>query len=224
MLATCKRSWPVSAQTKNAVGDLLGTSKTGLPPRAALVERLVAPTTFMPDTTKRDRMKRWDLIARATGVSALLVSLAGNSLAQASRPLTIRSAGHDSLLSGAQLATVPRHDLRVAGENSTDSSTVSGVTLWDLIQKAGVPPTNASGRQRGATYVRLKGADGQSAMFGLVEIDPSFSKRVVLVADRRNGQPLDAAEGPFRAFVPDDIRHARWIRQLVLIEVDTLKP
>ena len=143
---------------------------------------------------------------------------------QAKGTLTVRTAGRDSVLSPAQLATIPRHDLRVAGENSTDSATVSGVTLWDLMQKAGVPAAAASGRQRGSMYVRLKGSDGQSAMFGLVEIDPSFSKRTVLVADRRNGQALDAVEGPWRAFVPDDIRHARWIRGLVLVEVDTLKP
>jgi hypothetical protein len=143
---------------------------------------------------------------------------------QAKGALTVRSGGRDSVLSPAQLATIPRHDLRVAGENSTDSVTVSGITLWDLIQKAGVPPPTASGRQRGSAYVRLKGSDGQSAMFGLVEIDPSFSKRTVIVADRRNGQPLDGVEGPWRAFVPDDIRHARWIRGLVLVEVDTLKP
>jgi hypothetical protein len=143
---------------------------------------------------------------------------------QAKGTLTVRTGGRDSVLSPAQLATIPRHDLRVAGENSTDTATVSGVTLWDLMQKAGVPAAAASGRQRGSMYVRLRGSDGQSAIFGLVEIDPSFSKRTVLVADRRNGQPLDAVEGPWRAFVPDDIRHARWIRGLVLVEVDTLKP
>ncbi len=163
-------------------------------------------------------------IARATSVAVFLGALAGSAPAQPRGALTIRSAGHDSVLSAAQVATIARHDLRVAGENSTDSATVSGVTLWDLMQKAGVPAAAASGRQRGSMYVRLKGADGQSAMFGLVEIDPSFSKRTVIVADRRNGQPLDAAEGPWRAFVPDDIRHARWIRGLVLVEVDTLKP
>jgi hypothetical protein len=143
---------------------------------------------------------------------------------QANGAITVRSAGRDSVLTAAQLATIPRHDLRVAGEGSTDSATVSGISLWDLLQKAGVPPATASGRQRGASYVRLKGSDGQSAVFGLVEIDPSFSRRTVLIAERRNGQPLDAVEGPWRAFVPDDIRHARWIRQLVLVEVDTLKP
>jgi hypothetical protein len=44
------------------------------------------------------------------------------------------------------------------------------------------------------------------------------------LADRRNGQSLDAVEGPWRAIVPDDLRHARWIRGLVTIDVGTLKP
>jgi hypothetical protein len=68
-------------------------------------------------------------------------------------------------------------------------------------------------------YVKLTGADGQSAVVALAEIDPSYSKRVVLVADRRNGKLLDASEGPWRVFVPDDMRHARWIRGLISVEV-----
>src|SRR5262250_1934925 len=79
--------------------------------------------------------------------------------AQARGALTVRSGGRDSVLSPAQLATIPRHDVRVAGEGSTDTGTVSGINLWDVIQKAGVPPAVASGRQRGSMYVRLKGAD-----------------------------------------------------------------
>jgi Oxidoreductase molybdopterin binding domain len=162
---------------------------------------------------------------RMRGTIAMLLSVVTQgAVAQTKGTLTIRSAGHDSILSAAQLASIPRRDLRVAGDNSTDSATMSGVSLWDLMQKAGLPAASASGRQRGSMYVRLKGSDGQSAIFGLVEIDPSFSKRTVLVADRRNRQPLDAVEGPWRAFVPDDLRHARWIRGLVLVEVDTLKP
>ncbi len=169
-------------------------------------------------------MTRRRSVFRQLAAALAVLAIAQPAVAQTNGALTIRSAGHESVLSAAQLATLPRHDLRVAGENSTDSATVSGVTLWDVMQKAGVPAGAASGRQRGASYVRLKGSDGQSAVFGLVEIDPSFSKRMVLIADRRDGKPLDAVEGPWRAFVPDDLRHARWIRGLVFVEVDTIKP
>ena len=38
------------------------------------------------------------------------------------------------------------------------------------------------------------------------------------------GKPLDGSEAPWRVIVADDIRHARWIRGLVSIEISALKP
>jgi hypothetical protein len=146
--------------------------------------------------------------------------------AQATAPATlhIHEGGRDVVLSAADLRTLPRRRLRVAAENSTDSGTVEGFTLWDLLQKAKVPSSEASGRQRAATYVRLVAADGQTAFFALAELDPGFSRKLVLVGDQRNGRPLDSSEGTWRVFVPDELRHARWIRSLVRIDVGTLPP
>ena len=139
--------------------------------------------------------------------------------------IVVRSEGKQTVFSATELAAVPHHDYRVAGDGpSGDSATVSGVALWDLLQKAGIPAVEASGRQRAAMYVRLAGADGQGAVMALVEIDPGFSHRAAIVVDRRNGQPLNPVEGPWRVIVPDDARHARWIRGLVSIDVVTLKP
>jgi hypothetical protein len=138
--------------------------------------------------------------------------------------LRVRDGAREITLSAADLRALPRHQLRVAAENSADSATVSGVTLWDVLQNAGIPSSEASGRQRAATYVRLVAADGQTAFFALVELDPGFSRKTVLVADQRNGRPLDATEGPWRVFAPDELRHARWVRGLVRIDVGTLPP
>jgi hypothetical protein len=155
-----------------------------------------------------------------------VVLCCSRAFAQTTTPATlhVHSGAREVALTAAEIAALPHRKLRVAGENSSDSSAVSGVTLWDILQKAGVPSTEASGRQRGAMYVRLLGSDGQAAMFGLAELDPGFSHRTVLVADQREGKPLDAAEGAWRVFVPDDIRHARWIRGLVRIDAGTLPP
>ncbi|HTE47987.1 MAG TPA: molybdopterin-dependent oxidoreductase [Gemmatimonadaceae bacterium] len=138
--------------------------------------------------------------------------------------ITIRSNDRQTVLSPTDLASIARRSYRVAAEGSTDSATVSGVTLWDILQKSGIPSAEASGRQRAAMYVQLTGADGQTAVIALVEIDPSFSRRSVIVVDRRNGQPLDAVEGPWRAIVSDDLRHARWIRGLSTIDIKTVTP
>lgn len=142
---------------------------------------------------------------------------------RAAGSLAIRSGSREMIVSPAELAKLPRHEQRLDTEGASEGATVSGVLLWDLVQLLGVPSPKASGRQRAVMYIKLTGADGQSAVLALVDVDPSFSKRLVLVADRRNGQPLDAAEGPWRVFIPDDLRHARWIRGLAAIEIVAIK-
>lgn len=171
---------------------------------------------------------RMTFVRRHTIVVAMSFCLAAIAAAGAQRPsapvLHVHAEGREVVLTAADLGGLPRHELRVAAENASDSATVAGVTLWDILQKASIPSQEASGRQRAATYVRLMGSDGQSALFALVELDPGFSRKTVLVGDRRNGRPLDSTEGPWRVFAPDDLRHARWVRGLVRIDVGTLPP
>ena len=131
------------------------------------------------------------LVATAVLLFASLTTAQTNS-----GSITIRVAGQTLVLSPSELEKVTRHDHRV------EADTLLGVKLWDLLQLAKAPSPNASGRQRAVMYLKLTGADGQSAVVALVEIDPSFSKRVALVTDRRNGKVLDAAEGPWRSSFP----------------------
>jgi hypothetical protein len=163
-------------------------------------------------------------------VAALLVlstaaqsQSAGATQARAAGSIAILADGKELVLSPSEIAKLERREARVVAEGASEAATVSGVRLWDLIQRAGVPSAQASGRQRAVMYVKLTGADGQSAVLALVEVDPGFSQRTVLVIDRRDGKPLDSVEGPWRVIIPDDGRHARWIRGLVTIEVVTLK-
>ena len=152
-------------------------------------------------------------------VLAMAAPLSGQS--PAAGALTIRVGERSVVLSRAELATLPRHNID-AGDG-TGADPVTGVSLWDVLERAKAVPAAASGRQRAVMYIRLVGADGQNALIALVEVDPSFSKRLVVLADQRAGRPLDDVEGPWRAIVPDDLRHARWIRGLVTIAVETLK-
>ena len=61
--------------------------------------------------------------------------------------------------------------------------------------------------------------DGYRVLFSLTEFDAGFSDRVILLADRRDGKPLDDREGPLRLIVTGDKRHARWIRGVSTLEV-----
>ncbi|MEI9964927.1 MAG: hypothetical protein WDM92_09635 [Caulobacteraceae bacterium] len=56
----------------------------------------------------------------------------------------------------------------------------------------------------------------------LAETDPAMRPDPVLVADRKDGKPLDAHEGPFRLVVPGDKRPARSARSIVKIEIRAL--
>lgn len=147
----------------------------------------------------------------------------GSKSAAAPGAITVRNEKITKVFSLADLAKLTRHDYRILSEGTGDSATVSGINMWDLLQAAGIPSAEASGRQRVVMYVRLAGADGQNAVISLVEIDPSFSKRPAVIANQRDGKSLDDAEGPWRVFIPDDQRHARWIRGLISIEVVTLQ-
>jgi len=56
-------------------------------------------------------------------------------------------------------------------------------------------------------------------VFALAELDPAFTDRVILLADRADGQPLDNKTGPFRIVVPGEKRMARWVRQVITLKV-----
>jgi hypothetical protein len=67
-----------------------------------------------------------------------------------------------------------------------------------------------------ALYRIATGSDGYSAVLSLAEVDPSFHEGQVIVADRRDCQPLGKA-GPFQSIVSEDKRPARWVHNLVSI-------
>ena len=71
------------------------------------------------------------------------------------------------------------------------------------------------------SYVRVGSADGYTALVALTECDSSFRERPVILAWKKNGQLLDGHDGPLQLIVPDDLRHARDVRQVRRLEVVT---
>jgi len=106
------------------------------------------------------------------------------------------------------LATLPRGEVRARDRDGIES-TFTGVALIDLLRLAGVPLGEKLRGSNMALYLLVEAADGYRVVFALPEVDPAFTERVVLLADRRDGQPLAAAEGPLRLVVPDEKRQAR---------------
>jgi hypothetical protein len=49
------------------------------------------------------------------------------------------------------------------------------------------------------------------------------SQRDIILAGKRDGKPLDPKEGPFRIVAPGDKRGARWVRQVMTLELIAVK-
>ncbi len=56
-------------------------------------------------------------------------------------------------------------------------------------------------------------------MFNPAEFDPAFTDRVSLLADTKDGQALSGSAAPFQLVLDGEKRPARWVRQVVSIEV-----
>lgn len=101
--------------------------------------------------------------------------------------------------------------------------TYVGVRLADLLAKMGAPLGKDLRGAALANFLIATGSDGYQAVLALSEIDPSFHSSEVLVADTTNGQPLDAKSGPFKLVVTEDKRPARWVRNLIRLELKSAK-
>jgi hypothetical protein len=115
------------------------------------------------------------------------------------RPMTLHAP---------DLAALPRQTLQVQDHDGRES-VFEGVALVELLQRAGVPLGKDLRGERMATCIVVGAADGYRVVFALPEIDPAFSDRLIVLADRRDQQPLSAREGPFRLIVPGEKRQAR---------------
>jgi hypothetical protein len=90
-----------------------------------------------------------------------------------------------------------------------------GCTNLDCLMAKGT----VKGRGARGTTVVVGAADGYRVVFALPEIDPAFSNRLILLADRRDQQPLSPDEGPLRLIVPGEKRQARWVRQVTTVTI-----
>jgi hypothetical protein len=99
----------------------------------------------------------------------------------------------------------------------------TGVPIADLLVKAGIMLGDSAKRKTIMSYVIVTAADNYRAIYSLGEIDPLFANRTIILADRADKKALPVEEGPFQIIVPGEKKHARWIRQVVSIEVVIVK-
>jgi DMSO/TMAO reductase YedYZ molybdopterin-dependent catalytic subunit len=126
------------------------------------------------------------------------------------RPLVIRAV---------DLQVLPHKSFAVNDDKGAHV-TYDGVPVVELLRRAGVPLGRRLRGIRMKLYVMVSATDGYHVVFALAEFDPDFTDRTVILADRRDGHALAPPEGPFRLVVTGEKRHARWVREVMTLDVE----
>jgi hypothetical protein len=113
---------------------------------------------------------------------------------------------------------------KAGGNPVTD--TYTGVSLWTLLNDAGLIADPSIKNDVLREYVEAIGSDGYAAIFSLGEIDPMFGDQPDLVAYADTGGQLgpDGQDGFARIVVPGDAAGGRYISNLVALKVFTAAP
>lgn len=163
------------------------------------------------------------LLAAALGVGLATATLPGayGQAIPAAPPATLRLEGlvaTPRTFTAAELAALPRTEQKTTDRDGKPH-VYSGVALREVLHLAGAPEGKGIHGPVLAEAVLATAADGYQVVFALPEIDADFSPQTILLADRRDGQPLPPHDGPYQLIVPLEKKPARWVRQLTSLKV-----
>jgi hypothetical protein len=131
--------------------------------------------------------------------------------------------GQARSFSAAELAAMPHQSAILASEHGP-AKRYDGVPLTVLLQSVGAPAGKALHGPALADLVVVTASDGYRIVLGLAETDPGVRTEKILLADRAEGAPLPASEGPFRLVIEGDLRPVRSARMVKAIRVQTAPP
>lgn len=124
-------------------------------------------------------------------------------------------------IDAAEIAKLARHT--AALDEHGKRINYEGVTMHDLLMRAGVDFGSGLRGKQLSSYVSVIGSDGYEATYALADFDPTLADADVIVADKRDGNRLAATEGPFRIVAPHDKRPARSVKLVREIDVVQLR-
>jgi hypothetical protein len=142
-------------------------------------------------------------------------TLAGAANAQ--QIVVQNGSGAPVKITAAEIAALPHQETSVLDHGRTVR--FGGVALRLVLEKAGVALGSSLRGKRLSSCLLVEAADGYRVVFALPELDPGFTDRVILLADKADGHPLNSKQGPFRIIVPRDKIMARWVREVTTLKV-----
>jgi hypothetical protein len=168
-----------------------------------------------------DRRNIWLVAGLGTFGAAccsLVCSAAFLAEPAASAVTVIDETGAAHQVDAELLSTLKRHAAMVQHRDGSRHAW-EGPHLGDVLTAAGVSLGSDLRGERLALYLVAEAADGYRVVFSLAEVDPSNTDALILLADRHDGAPLDADDGPLRIIVPHEKPRGRWVRQVLRLGV-----
>ncbi len=125
-------------------------------------------------------------------------------------------------LNAANFAAMKQLTVKVTANDGREH-VYSGVALYDILTQADAIPNKQLRGKSLTKYVLVSAADGYQVVIALPEIDPAFTDKVIILANKEDGEDLAANLGPYRLIVPGDKKPARSAMRVVTIDVLTAK-
>jgi hypothetical protein len=154
---------------------------------------------------------------RRTALIIALAALLLGAVGACAQSLRLKGPGVSKALSAQDLAALPHVEVKISEHGAT--ATYQGVAVTDLTALVGAPQGEALRGPALADVLIVTAKDGYRVALALAETDPAMREERIILADQKDGQPLDAREGPFRLIVEGDKRPARSARQVTSLEL-----
>ncbi|WP_315927556.1 hypothetical protein [Mesorhizobium sp. SP-1A] len=144
------------------------------------------------------------------------------SLAQEQAQPSVEISGRivpSGKISPDKLSRLPSVDQEVRYQTSKgeEHGRYSGPLVWSILKAKGIANLPGHNEQLKHSFV-VEGRDGYRIIFSVGEIDPNFGNAPIQLAIEHDGKPMTATEG-YRLIVPGDKRGARFVRDVVKIDV-----
>ncbi len=174
---------------------------------------------------KDGKMKNYLVVILLLLLFAFSATAQQNAVKQTDSPskldvlLRVEFEGKPYELKTAELAKLPRREIKTKTQHGEAEAVFSGVDVREILKLAGVKFGDEGKKANLTSYLLVEAADGYQVVFSMIELEPDFTDKIVLLADKRDGKPLSKEEGNVRLIVPDEKKQARSVRQVVVLRV-----
>ena len=150
--------------------------------------------------------------------------MGGNPQApEPSSSLTVTVEGRSQTLTMQQIEAMPQKNVTAHNGHTNQDESYTGVTVSDLLARAGFDASaKQAHRQLLHSYLRATGTDFYYVLYSAVEVEGSFHAGDVIVATRRNGQPLKN-DGKLMLISTGDKQPARWVHNLMSLTLSSVE-